>query len=257
MKCRQVDEVKVMIAPSREKMGRQAAQDVAGRIRSLLEQKPSIAMIFAAAPSQSEFLTALIQSGVDFTRIHAYHMDEYIALATDAPQGFGNFLNRSLFERAPFASVNLIRSDAPDPQAECDRYSALLAQTPPDIVCMGIGENGHIAFNDPGVANFNDPQTVKVVPLDETCRMQQVHDGCFAALDDVPTHAITLTIPILTQNVDIFCMVPAPTKAAAVKQALTGPITVDCPASILRRCPGARLYLDADSAALWEDAHDQ
>jgi glucosamine-6-phosphate deaminase len=257
MECRQVDKLQVWIAPSRIEMGRRAAVEVAARIRRLLEQKSAITMIFAAAPSQNEFLSDLAQSDVDFTRIHAYHMDEYIGLSADAPQGFGNFLKRALFDRVPFASVNLIRGNAPDPQAECRRYGALLAANPPDIVCMGIGENGHIAFNDPGVADFDDPQTVKVVPLDETCRMQQVHDGCFPDLSHVPTHALTLTIPTLTRNAAIFCVVPAASKAAAVRRALDEPIGADCPASILRSCSDARLYLDSDSAALWESRHDQ
>ena len=147
----------------------------------------------------------------------------------------------------PFASVNTIDSSA-DPQAECERYGALLKAHPCDIVCMGIGENGHIAFNDPPVADFNDPAAVKVVALDEICRRQQVNDGCFASIGDVPTHALTLTVPTLVSARKVFCIVPAPTKANAVKAALTGDVSTACPASILRRHPDAILYCDADSA---------
>lgn len=149
----------------------------------------------------------------------------------------------------PFKTVNTIDSTAADPEAECRRYAALLQAHPCDIVCMGIGENGHIAFNDPHVADFGDKAAVKVVALDETCRQQQVNDGCFARLDDVPTHALTLTIPTLTAPEAVFCIVPAKTKANAVYATLRGGITEACPASILRRHANATLYCDADSAA--------
>lgn len=143
-------------------------------------------------------------------------MDEYIGLAADAPQGFGNFLRGRLFGRLPFGQVFYLDGQAADPQAECARYSALLAEYPVDIVCLGIGENGHIAFNDPHVARFDDPVRVKVVDLDDKCRRQQVHDGCFASLGQVPTHALTLTIPALTAASGMYCIVPAQTKARAV-----------------------------------------
>ena len=180
-------------------------------------------------------------------------MDEYIGLAPDAPQGFGNFLRRELFSKVSFASVSYLDGTADDRAAECRRYGELLAAAPVDIVCLGIGENGHIAFNDPHVADFNDPAAVKVVELDHTCRQQQVNDGCFAKLDDVPTHALTLTIPTLVAPKTVFCMVPAPTKAKAVQAAVEGPISETCPASILRRHDNASLWLDPDSAALLKE----
>ncbi len=246
------DQLAVFPFETREELGRRAAADVAARIRTLLAEKPVIRMIFAAAPSQDEFLAALTADPtVDFSRIDAFHMDEYIGLAADAPQGFGNFLRDRLFSKVPFRSVNYLNGQAPDPEAECRRYGELLAEGV-DIVCMGIGENGHIAFNDPAFADFQDEKPVKVVELDPVCRMQQVHDGCFSSLDQVPTHALTLTIPTLTQKGTIFCMVPARTKAQAVKACLEGPVAESCPASILRKRPGARLYLDADSASLLE-----
>ena len=177
-------------------------------------------------------------------------MDEYVGLSADAPQGFGNFLKAHIFGLAPFKSVNYIDCTATDPEAECRRYSKLLNDNLTDIVVMGIGENGHIAFNDPGVADFNDKETVKVVELDDVCRQQQVNDGCFKALSDVPTHALTLTVPTLVRAPYLFCIVPAPTKAKAVKETLTGKIDEHCPASILRTQDNAILYLDADSSAL-------
>ena len=250
VKTEQVDKRNVQVYQTREEMGKAAAEEAAAAIRAAIAAKGEINMIFAAAPSQNEFLAHLIaDKSIDFTKINAFHMDEYIGLPADAPQGFGNFLRERLFERVPFKTVNTIDSTAADPEAECRRYAALLQAHPCDIVCMGIGENGHIAFNDPHVADFGDKAAVKVVALDETCRQQQVNDGCFARLDDVPTHALTLTIPTLTAPEAVFCIVPAKTKANAVYAALRGGITEACPASILRRHANATLYCDADSAA--------
>ena len=250
VKTEQVDKLNVKVYQTREEMGRAAAEEAAAAIRAAIAAKGEINMIFAAAPSQNEFLAHLIaDKSIEFTKINAFHMDEYIGLPADAPQGFGNFLRERLFDRVPFKTVNTIDLTAADPEAECRRYAALLQAHPCDIVCMGIGENGHIAFNDPHVADFGDKAAVKVVALDETCRQQQVNDGCFARLDDVPTHALTLTIPTLTAPEAVFCIVPAKTKANAVYAALRGGITEACPASILRRHANATLYCDADSAA--------
>ena len=250
VKTEQVDKLNVKVYQTREEMGKAAAEEAAAAIRAAIAAKGEINMIFAAAPSQNEFLAHLIaDKSIDFTKINAFHMDEYIGLPADAPQGFGNFLRERLFDRVPFKTVNTIDSTAADPEAECRRYAALLQAHPCDIVCMGIGENGHIAFNDPHVADFGDKAAVRVVALDETCRQQQVNDGCFARLDDVPTHALTLTIPTLTAPEAVFCIVPAKTKANAVYAALRGGITEACPASILRRHANATLYCDADSAA--------
>ena len=176
-------------------------------------------------------------------------MDEYVGLPADAPQGFGNFLRAAIFGQVPFASVDYIGTES-DPDETCRRYAALLQGIQVDIVCMGIGENGHIAFNDPPVADFNDPLTIKKVALDETCRLQQVHDGCFARIEEVPRYAVTLTVPTMFRARYIFCIVPAPTKANAVRATVCGPISEQCPASILRTHEHAILYTDSDSAAL-------
>ena len=242
------DKLSVNIYDTRRNMGIAAAADVAACIKAELAVKPEIYMIFAAAPSQNEMLEALIaEEGIEWNRVHALHMDEYVNLPADAPQGFGNFLRRAIFDRVPFASVNLIGTDA-DSEATCARYDALLTEHPVDIVCMGIGENGHIAFNDPHVADFNDPLKIKKVDLDQKCRQQQVNDGCFETIDQVPTHALSLTIPTLYNVRNIFCVVPAATKAEAVKNTVTGPVSEACPASILRTHDNAILYLDRDSA---------
>ncbi|MBQ2955907.1 MAG: glucosamine-6-phosphate deaminase [Clostridia bacterium] len=236
--------------PTRAAMGAAAAEEAAEVIRELLAKKDEINMIFAAAPSQNEFLEALVKApGIDFTRINAYHMDEYVGLDDDAPQRFGNFLKDHIFGLAPFKSVNYIQGNAEDIDAECERYSKLLRDNPTDIVCMGIGENGHIAFNDPHVADLKDPVLVKKVSLDEVCRMQQVHDGCFASLDLVPKYALTLTVPALVNADYHFCIVPAASKANAVRETVYGPIGEKCPATSLRTCEHAVLYVDQDSGA--------
>ena len=251
MKQALFDQLSVEIYENRVLMGQAAARDIRAKMLELLAQKQTINIIFAAAPSQNDVLAALTSDPtIPWNRINAFHMDEYVDLPADAPQGFANFLRRSLFGKVSFGSVNCLNCETADPQAECDRYAALLAANPTDIVVLGIGENGHIAFNDPWVADFNDPQAVKIVPLDDVCRQQQVNDGCFDTIDAVPTHAMTLTVPTLTKAPHLFCIVPGPTKANAVKQTLLGPISADCPASIMRQHGGATLYLDEESGAL-------
>ncbi|MDR3147858.1 MAG: glucosamine-6-phosphate deaminase [Treponema sp.] len=235
---------------SRGELGEDAAAEVSGAIRTLLDTKPGIRMIFAAAPSQNEFLEALARDrSVDFSRIAAFHMDEYVGLPADAPQGFGNFLRERIFEKRPFKEVHYLNGLAAEIGEECRRYTELLKKEPIDIVCLGIGENGHIAFNDPGVADFHDCKTVKVVALDLVCRQQQVNDGCFAGIDEVPTHALTLTVPVLFGCKQIFCVVPAKNKADAVYASLNNSIGENCPASILRNHGNAIMYLDAESGA--------
>ena len=243
--------LQTMVFETRGEMGRAAAEEVVRAIVELMEKQDTVRMIFAAAPSQNEFLKAFVEdSRVDFSRIVAFHMDEYVGLASDAPQGFGNFLRDRLFGQAPFKAVHYINGNAHDMQAECDRYTALLADVPIDIVCMGIGENGHIAFNDPHVARIDDPAAVKLVELDDVCRMQQVHDGCFKKIEDVPKMAVTLTVSRLMDAGKHFCVVPAATKSHAVRETFYGPIGNHCPATTLRICPDAMLFLDKDSAAL-------
>lgn len=244
------DKLYVKTFETRDEMGNAAATDIAECIKKCLAEKDEINMIFAAAPSQNDVLHHLcMNKEIEWNRINAFHMDEYVGLSADAPQGFGNFLKEHIFGLVPFKSVNYIDCTATDVDAECERYTKLLTENPVDIVCMGIGENGHIAFNDPHVADFNDPKLVKYVELDEMCRNQQVNDGCFAKIDDVPKYAMTLTIPALVSAKYNFCIVPAPTKAQAVKRTVCDEISEECPASILRRKDNAILYCDADSSA--------
>lgn len=242
------DNLVCRIYESRDLMGQSAAEDIRKKITGLLEEKQQINMIFAAAPSQNEVLAELVKmTDIPWDRINAFHMDEYIGLKAGAPQGFGTFLKNAIFDKLPFKCVNLINGNAADIDAECRRYTELLQKNPVDIVCLGIGENGHIAFNDPGVADFNDSKYIKVAELDNICRNQQVNDGCFKELDEVPEYALTLTIPALTAARYMVCIVPAQTKAQAVKNTMTGELSEKCPATIMRRHKNAVLYCDKDS----------
>ena len=188
------DNLTVIRCDDRKEMGETAAKDFAFAVKKLLEEKDFITVVFAAAPSQNEFLAAMVANqDIDFSRIEAFHMDEYIGLPADSPQSFGSFLRHAIFDRRIFTHVHYINGSDADAQAVADSYGKMIGERTIDIVCMGIGENGHIAFNDPPVADFNDPYPMKIVELEHTCRMQQVHDGCFAELEAVPTHALTLT----------------------------------------------------------------
>jgi glucosamine-6-phosphate deaminase len=249
-----VDSLRVVVHDSRQALGQAAAQEVAAAIASRQATAGRANLIFAAAPSQDEFLQALGQLGVvDWSRVFAFHMDEYLGLKPDHPASFRRYLREHLFDRVGLSpdQIRLIPGeDVKKPLATCLLYESLLLASPTDIVCAGIGENGHLAFNDPPVADFLDPTRVKPVRLDQACRVQQVNDGCFATIDDVPTHAYTLTIPALLAAPVVSLCVPGPRKAEAVRATLRDPIREACPSTALRRHPGAVLHLDRDSAAL-------
>ena len=248
---KEIDSLTINGFANRAEMGRAAAADVATCISQLLETQERINMVFAAAPSQNEFLEVLSRAEtIDWRRVNAFHMDEYIGLPDYASQRFGNFLKERIFDKLPFHTVHYLDGNNPDPQQECLRYTRLLEQFPTDIVCMGIGENCHIAFNDPHVADFDDPKQVKMVDLDLACRQQQVNDKCFDTLEDVPLYALTLTIPALTRAPYIYCMVPGMNKAVAVYNTVTTSINALHPSTILRRHPNAILYVDENSASL-------
>ncbi|HEX5235813.1 MAG TPA: glucosamine-6-phosphate deaminase [Silvibacterium sp.] len=231
-------------------MGRKAAADIAAEVRRRLAAQSKVRMIFAAAPSQAEMLASLIeQPKIDWSRMIAFHMDEYLGLPPDAPQRFGLWLRRAIFDRLPFAAVHLIEpgDDPSDSDVAAKQYAAKLAEAPIDIVCLGIGVNGHLAFNDPP-ADLNDPSAVKIVQLDEICRKQQVDDGGFRRIEDVPLYAITLTVPRLLAAGRLFCCVPGRSKREAVRRTLFDPIGPDCPATALRLHPNCAIYLDRESA---------
>ena len=187
------------IYDTRAGMGEAAGAAAASAIKEVIAQKGEANVIFAAAPSQNEMLAGLMSSPIiDWSKVNALHMDEYVGLPEGDSHTFGVYLQEHIFRHKDFKSVHYIRGFAEDAEAECERYTKLLEEFPPDVVCLGIGENGHIAFNDPWVADLNDPKMVKIVELDGMCRQQQVNDGCFPTLADVPTHAITLTVTALT-----------------------------------------------------------
>ncbi len=243
-----IDKLLVRIFNDKESLGRASAHDTAEKIKYLLQQKSEIRMVFAAAPSQNEFLDELVKTeGIEWKRITAFHMDEYIGLNENAEQLFSKYLMNRIFTAVDFKKVHLIKPGM-NPEREVQRYKALLKEKQIDIVCMGIGENGHVAFNDPPVADFNDPHLVKIVELDEACRIQQVNDGCFSSLEDVPLKAITLTVPALMKGSYLSVIVPGIRKADAVHNTLYGELSTKCPASILRKHDSAVIYLDKDSS---------
>ncbi|SMC48171.1 glucosamine-6-phosphate deaminase [Pedobacter africanus] len=245
------DQLKVKIYSTRREMGNSAAAMAAHCLKELLQHKDEVNIIFAAAASQLEFLEAIaLEKGIAWDRVNAFHMDEYTGLPVNHPQRFGNFLNEKIFSKLPLKKVYYLNETGDDTEAESMRYAALLQQMPPDVTFMGIGENTHLAFNDPHVADFNDPVLVKIIDLDEPCKLQQVHDGCFPTVADVPSWAYTLTIPALLHSKYIFCMVPGKNKAQAVKYTLTENVSARYPSTCLRNHADATLFLDQDSASL-------
>ncbi len=242
--------LKVKISDNRAELGEVAAREMAAYINELMKTKQDVNIIFASAPSQNDFLANLLLADIDWSRVNAFHMDEYVGIDPEAPQAFGKFLKDRIFSKKNFKSVNYMNSNAADPQAECDRYAGLLRAMPVDIVFLGIGENGHLAFNDPHVAFFDDPLEVKVVDLSPECIQQQINDGCFKTLAEVPTHAYTITIPELMYVPKQIAIVPTKAKANAIKGTCDGPITTACPASFLRTHKDCTLYVDVDSASL-------
>ena len=238
---------KVFIYNSQKSMAVAAAEELRIKINKVLSTKTELSIIFAAAPSQSEFLKNLVSAtDIPWQKIIAFHMDDYVKLSSDAPQRFSNWLEKHLFSKVSFKKVFKIPADG-NPKDICSTYDKNLNKKAIDIGCLGIGVNGHLAFNDPPVADFKDESNVKVVKLDEICRQQQVDDGCFETFSDVPEYAITLTIPQLLVAKSIFCIVPGLHKRSAVKGALSGPISTSCPASILRTHKDVKIFLDKEA----------
>lgn len=245
------DQLAVKVFQSRCKMGQSAAAQVSEKIQELLKSQDFVNIIFASAPSQNEFLQALLADDtIKWEKIRAFHMDEYIGLPGDAPQSFGNFLKVRLFDKVPVHKVYYLNGNNTNIHSESLRYAELLEQYPTDIVCLGIGENCHLAFNDPHVAFFNDPEIVKTVELDAPCRQQQVNDGCFESIDTVPTHALTITIPALFKSKFVFGIVPGKNKANAIKHTIEDRLQEAYPSTILRKHPQAILFIDQDSAGI-------
>jgi len=239
----------IHISETRAAMGKAAAHDIAEAIRAVLREQGALRMILAAAPSQSEMLRALRQEvDIEWPRVTVFHMDEYIGLPANSPQRFANWLRAEFTDHLPLARFEPIEPGT-DPAATCRAYAGFLSEESVDIVLLGIGTNGHLAFNDPP-ADLEDPEPVKVVTLDQMCREQQVLDGCFPGLEDVPRQAITLTVPTLMAGRQLFCCVPGRHKSAAVHATLHDPISGVCPATALRSHPSCKLYLDRESSTV-------
>lgn len=242
-----VDQLHYEVYETRSEMGYHAGQKAATAIKDALKEKEEVRVIFASAPSQNEVIHELLEDeDIDWSRVVGFHMDEYIGLPEDSDQWFRNYLETHLLSKKSLKAFHFIDGTL-DPETTMSQYAALINEKPIDLVCLGVGENGHIAFNDPPVADFNDPELIKKVVLDNFSRQQQVNDGMFATLDDVPTHALSLTIPALLKGETLVCTVPGATKAKAIQAMLNDEITVACPATILREHKNTHLYVDKEA----------
>lgn len=244
------EDLKVAIYPNKEIAGAAGAAIAADELRVMLAQRAEVAVLFASAVSQEQFLAALRdQQEVDWNRVTVFHLDEYAEMSPDYPASFRRFLREKLLDHIPVRNFHQLNSEAADLKTECKRYAALLREARPGLAALGIGENGHLAFIDPHSCNFSDPEDVRVVELDDTCRLQQIHDGAFARLDDVPRAALSVTIPVLLRVPRALVFVNGGNKSVAVQSALEGPISENCPASILRKHRNATMFLDQSAAA--------
>jgi glucosamine-6-phosphate deaminase len=244
-------ELSVRVFDGMASLASAAASDAAAAIRAAIADRGDANVMLATGNSQLLFLAELIRhDDVDWSRVTAFHMDEYVNLPPTHTASFQRYMREKVAATIAVREFHYLTGDTGDAQAESDRYAALLRDHPLDLCCCGIGENGHLAFNDPPVADFDDPVDVKVVALEPASRRQQVAESHFATIDDVPTHAITVTIPALLRAARVLAIVPERRKAVAAHDALQGPISTACPSSYLRRQAHATLYLDADSASL-------
>jgi glucosamine-6-phosphate deaminase len=246
---RQYDQLRVSIFENGDALGAYAAAELAGIVRAAVAERGQASLIVATGNSQLAFMEALrTRDDVPWDRVIVMHMDEYLGMAEEHPASFRRYLRQNLIDHVHPHAFYGIEGDAPDPQAELRRYADLLAHYPADACVLGIGENGHLAFNDPP-ADFTTEEKIHIVTLDEACRRQQVGEGHFPTLEDTPRQAISLTVPALLAARRVLGVVPEGRKAEAVRAALTGPVTPFCPASLLQRQPHAHVLLDRESSA--------
>ncbi|MFN0172803.1 MAG: glucosamine-6-phosphate deaminase [Bryobacteraceae bacterium] len=248
-----VDRVRVCVFADKSQLGEAAAADATRILGEALARQGSARIIIGTGNSQLEVMASLTaQPDVPWNTIEMFHMDEYVGLPADHPASFRRWLREHVADRVHPGKVHYVGGDASDADEECRRYASLLSEAPIDITFFGIGENGHIAFNEPQLADFADPALVKRITLDERSRRQQVGEGHYPSLDAVPREALTITCPVIARSRHLIGCVPDLRKAEAVSQTLTGPIAESCPASMVRRHPNAVLYLDSESASLVE-----
>jgi len=248
-----VDDLTVRVFDDLGTLAAAAAVDAAEALHAALDRNGEANVMLATGNSQLAFLAELVKlDDIAWDRVRAFHMDEYVDLGPTHSASFQRYMRERVAARLPFKEFHYLTGNSGDAEGEARRYEELLRAHPLDLCCCGIGENGHLAFNDPPVADFADARAVKVVALEPASRRQQVGEGHFATIDDVPTHAITVTIPALLAAGRVLAIVPEARKARPVRDALYGPISTACPASVLRRYANATLYLDAESSALVE-----
>ncbi|MEH2168536.1 MAG: glucosamine-6-phosphate deaminase [Nostoc sp.] len=246
-----VDDLLVQIYNSEVEMAEDVAEIVQKYLQQVLKQQDTAAVLLATGNSQLKFLDALIAlGGVDWSRIILFHLDEYLGITADHSASFRRYMRERVEKRVNPKKFHYLEGDTLQPVTECDRYTKLLQVQPIDLCCLGVGENGHLAFNDPAVANFQDPYSVKLVKLDTVNRQQQVSTGHFPSLETVPQYAFTVTIPTICSAKKIICLAPEKRKANVVKEMLESSVGKNCPASILRQQPQATLFLDVNSASL-------
>lgn len=243
------DQLKIRIYETSHDMGQAAADFVEKQLNEAIQEKGSANLILATGASQFSFLEALKIKTIEWNKIIVFHLDEYKGISDQHPASFRKYLKERILNEVKPAKVYLIDGDTENLDEMLNEYEKLLSSHQIDIACIGIGENGHIAFNDPAVADFNDPRLIKVVELDNACRMQQLGEGWFPTFDDVPKEAVSLTITAIMNCKTISCVVPDERKSTAVFNTLNGEISTDCPATIIRKHPNALLFLEESSAS--------
>jgi len=242
--------MKVEVYPTAQAAGEAAAKEVAAAMRELALESDRVGIIFATGASQLETLHALTSiPDLPWKKVHGFHMDEYIGIDANHPASFRRYLRENLTSRVPIARFHEIDGSAPDLEEVRRDYIEKLDEVNPQICLLGIGENGHLAFNDPDEADFDDPEAMKVVTLDRACREQQLAEGWFPSFDHVPQQALTLTIPTLLRVPKLIASVPGKRKATVVRRTLSEPISVSCPATVLRSHMDVTIYLDQESSS--------
>ncbi|MBA7483493.1 Glucosamine-6-phosphate deaminase 1 [subsurface metagenome] len=245
--------MKVKIFKTKQQMCKAAAKEAARILISTIKEKSEAIFVVATGESQFEFLKNLVSiSSIDWSKTVMFHLDEYIGIQETHPASFRKYLKERLINKVPLKNFYLINGNAEEPEAECERLGKIINEKRVDVTFVGIGENGHLAFNDPP-ANFETKKPYIVVELDEICRRQQFGEGWFKSFNEVPYKAISMSINQIMKSKNIICTVPDSRKAQAVKDCLEGDITPDNPASILRNHESAFLFLDKNSAKLLKE----